>query len=77
MNGMHGMRRREPQIDEEVRSAKGRRAAGGFSAGLKIFQPRITRIRTNEEDRDGGSSILLIPFIPSSLPPERKTGLTG
>ena len=61
-------------MTKEVRSAKGRRAAVGFSAGLKILPPRITRIRTNEEDRDGDSSIRLIPFIPSFPPPERKTG---
>jgi len=61
--------------NKEVRVVKGRRAAGGFSAGLKIFQPRMRRIDTNEERRDGDSSILLIPFIPSFRPAaEEETG---
>ena len=51
---------------------KGRRAAGGFSVGLKIFQPRMRRIDTNDERRDGDASILLIPFIPSSRPAEEE-----
>ena len=53
---MDGMRRR----DDVLR--------GGFSPGLKIFQPRITRMGTNEDDGDCDLAIPLIPFIPSSLP---------
>ena len=58
--------------NKEVRVVKGRRAAGGFSAGLEVFQPRMERIDTNEERRDADSSILLIPFIPSSRPAEEE-----